>query len=249
MQRIVTVLVLIGFVAVSSLYVRNLGKLREQTQAVQQLTQRVNDLMTENRPPSNRPDTVPAPGTDSSMELAELRAKVAGLQTETQRLAQVIAAQSASNEASSNLLAHLLPLASQARTNRVSRTNTFTVQNLKDVGARTLEDAFQTAMFAAANRDLAALQRIAAPGSPIARPTYERSLDMYAPQFQGLSEIILNGQTEFMDGSVELTGNFKYADGSQGGGLMRATLRLRPAGDEFKLVNINFAFSGRGFAQ
>jgi hypothetical protein len=180
------------------------------------------------------------------MELAELRAELTGLQTETQRLAQVIAAQSASNEAASNLLVHLLPLASQARTNHVSRTNTFAVQNLRDAGARTLEDAFQTSMFAVANRDLGALQRIAAPGSLIARPSYQRSLDMFAPQFQGLSEITLNGQTEYMDGSIELTCRFTYADGSAAGGLMKAFLRLRPSGDEFKVVNVQFASGGFG---
>jgi hypothetical protein len=224
---------LIGFVAIIAFQQRSISGLRRQ------LAELTPALVV--GPESPSAEATGQGSTDSSDRVAELNreneALLRSLSTATNQISDYRQRLDEARSSATAISNQLTGVARLVRTNQLPRSDTFSPQDLRDVGTQTLDNALQTCLHAFCGTDPEALQRIAHPDSTLGKELFEQTRE----QLQGLSEVKASWQAENLDGSVDVTCELRYRDGTEGTPPTTLILHMRPFDGGWGLASFSHA--------
>jgi hypothetical protein len=139
----------------------------------------------------------------------------------------------------SNLLAGVSHL---VHTNSFNRTNSFALQELRDVGVGSLDDALQTSLHALFSPAPLRMETFVHPESLLARRVDNGILDQFREALRGASEVRVSHQNDNLDGSVDITLELNYPVGTEGQPFTGAAVHMRPFESGYRLDSLSAYF-------
>ena len=121
------------------------------------------------------------------------------------------------------------------RTDSFARTNTFSPQALLDVGVGSLDDALQTTLHALFSAEPLRIETFVHPESLLSQEGGARRLDQLRQQLRDASEIRVSNEADNLDGSINLTVEFKYPAGTEGQPPNTVIVDMRPFEGGYRL--------------
>ena len=230
--RLLAWLTLAALVAAVGFQRHSILKLRHQLLSAAQPVGE-GDTSTPARPSEGPPDA----NQDSEIERLKqdnemLRLELARARNRATQLRQQMDDESASNVGASNLLAGVSHLVC---TNSFGRTSTFSPPALREVGVGSLDDALQTSLHALFSAEPLRIETFVHPDSHLSAEGGAEILDGFRQQLRDTSEILISNQAENLDGSVDLTLEFKYPAQTEGQPPTTALVHMRPFESGYRL--------------